>query len=354
MPARVFIIHGDETYYHQRLVRAIRGRTLTSDLEAFNYTFLEHDGATPGAAMAAVLTPPMMADHRLVVVRDPAGLAEGRRGPARVADQAGSADDGELPEGEDSDRPPGAAADSPREWASVLQAVPAGTRFVLSISRELPTAGPVLKSAAALSPAADVIRCFTATAKSAESWVRRMTAEGGGSIDAGASQALVARSGTSLAILEKEIEKLLAYTGDTARIKTEDVLAAATPSAEASVFELVDHIGSRRPFQAVLKLRRLIEQGELPLRLMAMVVRQVRVIFITREMLTEGANLKEVEERLRLPTWVVRGYLTQAKNFNRSQLTEMMRNLHRIDLDIKTGRQEPEAALEIFILRHGA
>lgn len=369
LQANVFLIYGDETYYHHRLVRAIRRHTLTPDLEAFNYTFLEHEGATPGAVRGAALTPPMMADHRLVVVRDPADLTGGRRGASRDAERAEPTGDAGAPGEEggpgDAEGPPeeqlddgetkgASASEAPRQWATLLEEIPAETRLVLSLGRDLSPSSPLLKSAAGLKPAADVIRCFAATARSAESWVRRMTAEAGGRIDPDASQALVTRSGTSLLILEKEIEKLLTYAGEPARITVDHVLAAATPSAEASVFELVDHIGSRRAYEAVAKLRRLMEQGELPLRLMAMVVRQVRLIFITREMLAGGAKVREVEERLKLPTWVVQGYLTQARNFDRAQLTSMMRDLARIDLDVKTGRQEPSAALELFILRQGA
>jgi DNA polymerase-3 subunit delta len=376
----VVLIHGEETYYHRRLLRAIKARTLDASLEAFNYVALERGQATLGAVRAAVLTPPVMAARRLVVVRDPADLSGGRpAGPGAEPgsdDESGSGDAaGEDPAagvsagpgpggapvsaaadgspGPDGDgSPPGPGpAEAARLWSELLALAPPETRLVLCLSRELPSSSPLLKAAGGLRPPAEVIRCLPATARSAETWVRKLVSELGGRIDPQASQALVLRSGTSLSVLEREIEKLLVYVGDRGVITTADVAAAATPSAEASVFEMVDHLGARRPYRAVTTLRRLVEQGEVPLRLMAMVSRQVRLIFITAEMLACGAPVAEVEKRLGLPTWVVRGYLAQARNFDRGQLTAMMRDLARMDLDAKTGRREPVEALELFILR---
>ncbi len=360
--AGVFIIHGPETYYHSRLIRAIRRRTVEPAFEAFNYTVFEHGGASLDAVRSAVLTPPVMAPHRLVVVRDPEELVGERRGgTTETGGGAGSGQDGQ--DGEEPGRGGDAAAGSSggssraeavRRWASFLGEVPPGCRLVLSLSRDLPASSPLLKAGAGLEPPADVIRCFPATARSAEVWVRKLAGELGGSIDPDASQALVMRSGQDLAVLERELEKLITYVGPGNRIRAEDVASAATASAEANVFELVDLVGHRRSHDAVAKLRRLLEQGEPALRLMAMVVRQVRLVFITREMVEGGAEVREIEKRLKLPTWVVRGYLSQARNFDRAQLIEMMRSLAAMDLEVKSGRREPEAALELFILRYGS
>jgi len=82
-----------------------------------------------------------------------------------------------------------------------------------------------------------------------------------------------------------------------------------------------------------------------------MVTRQVRLVLLAREMLAGGAPVRDIEARLRLPTWVVRNYMAQARNYSREQLIDMMRVLARIDLDVKTGRQDPATALELFILQ---
>ncbi len=395
---RVFLIYGEEPYYQTRLVRAIRRLTLDQALEAFNYTFLEHEAATAAVVRSAVLTLPMMADCRLVVVRDPAELLPARPGRRRGGDQADEEpDDGEVSRGGPSpetgrvsvveipapatdgtgsvsfadsagtsETPPASPGEIAQRWSALLEDVPPQSRLVLTLSWELPESSPLLRAAAKLKPAADVIRCLPAAPRSAETWVRKMVTEMGGAIDSDAAQALVMRSGSSLAILEGEVRKLLAYAaapgtgpgtgsgvGPVTRVTARDVHEVATPSAEASVFEMVDHLGNRRPYQAVSKMRRLVEQGEAPLGLMAMVTRQVRLVFLAREMLAIGAPVRDIEKRLGLPTFIVRNYLVQARNFDRPQLIRMMRSLGRMDLDVKTGRQDPVEALELFILQQG-
>jgi len=289
--ANVFIIHGTETYYHQRLIRAVRRHVVDPVMEAFNFTSFENEGATLDAVRGAVLTPPVMAGRRLVVVRDPVDLATGgsRTSAGRRDDEDGSGESGD----EDNDSGAGddaaagddhgtgstrplTRAERTRRWASLFEEVGPDCHLLLALSRDLPGSNRLLKVAGKLDPPADIIRCFPATAKSAEVWVRKLAEALGASIDSGASQALVMRSGDDLTVLEREVEKLLAYVGDKERITIDDVMAVATASAEANVFELVDLIGNRRAYPAVLKLRRLLEQGEPALRLMAMVVRQVR------------------------------------------------------------------------------
>lgn len=360
----MILIFGTETYYHQRLLRAIRRRVVDPAWEAFSYSYFEHAGATAGAVRGAVLTPTMMAGSRLVVVRDPDELVGSRRtaaGASTTGDDRSSSDsdDGEADPGDgetgvsgDGTGGSGASrAESARQWAALLGEVPDDCNLVVSLSRDLAASSPLLKAAAQLEPMADAIRCLPATPKSAEVWVRKLVADEGGDIEPTASQSLVLRSGADLSVLEREVEKLVAYAGPGRKITDADVLVAATPSAEASVFDLVDLIGNRRTYEAVVKLRRLLEQGEPALRLMAMVVRQVRLVFLTRELVEAKTPLRDIEARLKLPTWVVRGYLAQARNFTREQLLAMMRALSAMDLEIKTGRREAAAALELFILQ---
>lgn len=316
-----------------------------------------------------------MAPVRLVVARDPADLVAGGTGARRGAGAETGARSEDRPASGTGPATPDAAAgeaDSDAEeateggrlpmseavarWAGLLTEVPPEARLVIVLSDELSgPRGQLVRAAERLEPPGDVIRCLEATPRSAEAWVRRMVAEGGGTITTDAAQALVLRSGWDLAVLEQEVKKLLAYVGTEApHITAREVRQVATPSAEASVFELVDLIGHRRSYRAVLKLRRLLEQGEAPLGLFAMVTRQVRLVLLTRELLGAGVGLREVEARLKLPTWVVQGYVTQARNFSRGQLVGMLRDLARLDLEVKTGRQEPAEALELFILRSGA
>ncbi len=369
----LYLIFGEETYTQGRLLALIRRLALDPSTEAWNYTFADQEAATLANVRAAVLTPPVMSARRLVVARNPAELAASPKEPGPGAgdgDEGGEAEAGVAPRADApvaprADAPDSGPAETPRRaaaeaqrpgpaeaaknWAALLPQVPPETCLVLALGWDLAPTNALLRAATELEPQAAVIRCLPATAKSAEVWVRNITEAHGGTISREAAQALVLRSGTDLSILEREIEKLIVYVGGR-EIEAADVAEAATPSAEASVFELVDHLGSRRPYQAVTKLRRLLEQGEPPLRLMAMVTRQVRLIFITKELLDSGGSVKTIEDRLKLPTWVVRGYLAQARNHSRKELSAMMRSLSRLDLDVKTGRQDAATGLELFIL----
>ena len=78
-----YLLAGEEALLREDALAALRGAVLTGGAEDFNFDRLEGDATTPGAVLDAVRTLPVMAERRLVVLREP----ETRRGTARgVAD----------------------------------------------------------------------------------------------------------------------------------------------------------------------------------------------------------------------------------------------------------------------------
>ena len=58
-----------------------------------------------------------------------------------------------------------------------------------------------------------------------------------------------ALAGADLTRLRNELEKLIAYAGATKSVSVADVNLVVTRSPEATVFELIDAIGDRRPIR---------------------------------------------------------------------------------------------------------
>ncbi len=105
-----------------------------------------------------------------------------------------------------------------------------------------------------------------------------------------AARALVAICGPELAPLEREVEKLAEYCADQDEIDEASVAACASILAEAEVWDLTGAIAARRPDQAVVLMQRLLEDGEAPHKLIAMVSWQVRQMLSAIALMRAGAS----------------------------------------------------------------
>ena len=79
-----YLVAGEETVLRDDAVAAIRSAVLSDGPADFNLSRFDGDRATPAELEVAVATLPVMAAHRLVLVREP----EERRGAARGLTEA--------------------------------------------------------------------------------------------------------------------------------------------------------------------------------------------------------------------------------------------------------------------------
>ena len=162
---------------------------------------------------------------------------------------------------------------------------------------------------------------------------------------------LVAAVGPNARLLNSELVKLATYCGERT-VRAEDVRALVGEARKANVFAMVDALGQRQTGVALRELRRLLAEGDHPLRVMAMVIRQFRMLLQVKELSEGGAPPEEISRpkdrgRRREPC---QGCRRQARNFSFSQLEQIYGRLLEWDLQVKTGVREPEAALELLVV----
>lgn len=121
-------------------------------------------------------------------------------------------------------------------------------------------------------------------------------------------------------------------------------------AAQADIFSLVDAIGQRRNKAAATLLHRKLEAGDEPLYLMAMVVRQIRLLIQVKEGLMAGDRPDEIAHRAKIHPYVTGKLVRQAGNFELVQLEAIHRQLLEVDVAIKTGRIDPAVALELLVV----
>ncbi len=329
MPPRLSILHGlDEFAIREHLDRL--KASVSSDPGTVDLNIQQFDGrtATVRAVQAACGAMPFLADIRLVVVEGWLTRLTGRSDEADGGADTGSAR-AEL-----------------TALIEYLPDIPPSTHLVLADARELPDRNPVLKAAAKL-PDADVQRFDVPQGEGLVTWLLARAKAAGGAIAPDAARVLAGAVEDPRA-LDAEIEKLLAHAGYARPISVEDVQALTPTGSEARVWDFVDHLGQRRPQLALRELHVLLEHEE-PLYVLAMITRQFRHLLQAREIAAaRGGNL-EVARALGLPAYPAGKVLQQARAFSLPQLEASYRRLLDCDIDIKTGRLEPTAALDVLV-----
>ncbi len=183
---------------------------------------------------------------------------------------------------------------------------------------------------------------------------------------------LLERVGPETYLLEMEIQKLVAYTGDRKQILPKDIAEVVGAFREEPLYELTTVIGERKLAEALRKLNQLWEQGYNPLQILAGITNTLRRLLVARELLEAisgvsarswqdfGSFSAKVLPRLKqapLPEtlskvhpFVLFNTLKTSQNFSLSRLVLALETLHEADRMLKTSGATPSFLLEDFII----
>lgn len=229
-----------------------------------------------------------------------------------------------------------------------LPRLPETTRLVFVEEEALPSTHPILELAQR-AETGYVKRFERPDAKALPRWIGERAREHGGEIEPRAAHRLAVVVGDDLRLLDQEIAKLVTYTNAERAITTADVERLVPYSQDAVIFDLVDALGQRDGRAAAQTLHRLLDEGEHPLGLLGMVVRQFRLLIQVEELKAKGASAREVARVLELHPFPARKLCNQAPHFTAAQLEKIYRHLSDTDVKIKTGEIEAEVALDLLV-----
>jgi DNA polymerase-3 subunit delta len=207
--------------------------------------------------------------------------------------------------------------------------------------------------------------------QSVEEMVRQTAAAHGKRVEGKALEQIVRRAGADAAMLAGELEKLCLYVGGRDTIREEDVRAIVIDRAESWIFDFTSALAARRLVPALKMLAGLFEQGEPPLRLLAMIAREMRMLLIARECLQtqlggrwrrnmnfsgfQSQVFPAIDEASRRAfgnahPFVLFRRFEDAAGVSADVLREAIERLSALDLQLKSSAGDPELLLEAFVL----
>jgi DNA polymerase-3 subunit delta len=162
---------------------------------------------------------------------------------------------------------------------------------------------------------------------------------------------LVGRVGEDLYLVKQEIEKITIYLSEGKKVTKSLVESLVPENRQVNIFNLVDAVGSKNAESAILHLHKMLKQNEPPLLILAMVTRQFRLLYQVLLMQEKKMTLREIASSLRLPPFSVEGLFRQAGRYSVEELSSIMVNLKKTDLQIKKGFRRQDEALQQLLLQ---
>ena len=188
-----------------------------------------------------------------------------------------------------------------------------------------------------------------------ESWVRDEFEKREKKVSREAEDALLEMVGRELRDLEDAIERICLYTDDRELITGKDVEQVVVPSAEHGIFEFVDAVADRRRDLSLYLFNRLMRQGESPLRVFNLLLRQFRLIARVKS-LAVNHDYQQMAKRLGVPPFLVSKCIQQAKRFSAERLRSTFLEFKQAQVELHSSsymneREYQGAILEILITR---
>jgi DNA polymerase-3 subunit delta len=238
------------------------------------------------------------------------------------------------------------------KFYELLNSIPTSTALVLieqidfkSTRGRLPSKSSDLIQFLENHPAAFIRRCEIPRGPQFISWIQEHTEELGGTIEPQAAHLLSEFVAEDMHLAHQELEKLLAYVNFERPIKDSDVERLTPFYGQSDVFAMVDAVG-RRDGQKAIKFLHQLLSDEYPLYVFSMIVRQFRLLILTKEALDKN---KKPQSVLNVSPFVTKKIIAQAQNFNLGDLETIYRHLLDVDVASKTGQDTLDVALESFV-----
>lgn len=337
--ANVYLFSGAEEWLKREALDKLRTKWLVPGLEALNETVLE--GATAQQIIDAAETVPVMAERRLVVVRDWAPLMPGtsRNEDAEVKRML-------------------AWLDSPPETAVTVFYCRGALELLKQIAdkRRKSRGGAVkLTAREQLTEKMQSVVFSPLEGKALASWIAKRLKPSGKSLAPDARELLAFLTGNDLTRMDGELAKLTAYVGDRTEITEADVREIVPPSLEYSIFQLLDKLLDKDLRGAEEMRATLFLSGMNATRMLGTLTSLLRQLAHMRRGLDAGQNAAALQRTLGMRSiYQAQQTAKQCRKRPADELQSFFAFSVEVEFAVKSGRLRDSAALDALFLRIAA
>lgn len=310
----VYLLYGEEAYLKKQYKEKLRN-ALVSPEDNMNYAYYEGKGINVNEIIDLAETLPFFAERRLIILEDT-----------------------------------GFFKNATPELAEYLKEMP-DTTCMIFIESEVDKRSKLYKAVQNKGRAVELGR---QDENMLLRWVAGSVKRENKQISENTIRFFLAKVGTDMENIQKELEKLFCYSIDKESITVEDVEMICTTQITNQIFDMVNAVADKEQKKALEHYYDLLALKEPPMRILFLLARQFKLLLEVKTLDKQGYSRKEIAEKTGLNPFVVGKYQVQAKVFSEKELREIMEDSVDTEECVKTGRLTDTLGVELFIIKYSS
>ena len=306
----LYYLNGAEKFFHDQIIDALNNVIFTDKgSRDLNLTILYGTENTLGELLSSALSYPMLADYKLIIVRDFDKM--------KINDP-----------------------DSLDKYLKNLQKT---TCLVLSAEEKGRS-----KIYNAIEQAAHNVDCKPISDYKVVSWFTNYCKMQNINIEPQAINFLINQVGSNLLTLNLEIKKVLDFKNDISVITIGDFEQTTGIEKDFSVFALQDALSHRQLGTALKICNNLLDAGQNINLIISILYAFFRKILIASSLSRKDAGRQQIANEMSLTEFQFKDIYNALNKFNPDQLHGIIHLLHDIDITLKTSAVEEKAGLQML------
>ncbi|MBS1538379.1 MAG: DNA polymerase III subunit delta [Bacteroidetes bacterium] len=337
----IILLFGEEDFMLDEAYSKLIEKALVSDVSGFNFDTVDADNTTADAVITMANAFPLMAERRVVSVKNFEKYFSGR---------ASKKNEIKSPFTKYFQAPQPSTLLILRSSASELN----GISSAVSNSKQTEKGQ---KKLATLKFPYDVLiekaACLEfpkVYERDVPSWIARRLREKGREISPEAAEFLTAKVGNSLRELNNEIEKILIFLQNKKKITDEDISAVVGDSRIYNVFELQKAIGGRDLPRSLDIMFHMLAAEKQEILIISMITRYFVVLWKLSEASQQTRNHFELSKTVGISSFFIPEYLGALQKYSSKQLNNAFYALRDADLKLKSTNLPADIILQQCLL----
>jgi len=306
----MYLLYGEEDYLRKQYRDKLKA-ALTAPDDTMNYHYYEGKDINVGEIIDLAETMPFFADRRVIILEN-SGLCK-------------------------------SGGDALAEYLKQ----PAESVVIILVESQIDKRSRLFKTVKDKGRACEFVPQNEQTLKK---WIASLAKQDNRKISEQTAEFFLEKTGTDMANIRTEWEKLICYTMGKEIIEKEDVDVICTQRVSNRIFDMVAAIAEKRQQEALDMYHDLLTLKEPPMGILALISRQFNLMLQVKELQQKGMGGRQIADKVGLAPFIVQKYERQASRFKMKELREALNACVEADEAVKMGRLNDVLSIELLII----
>lgn len=307
---QVYLLCGEEDYLRKQYRDKLKS-ALVSEGDTMNYNYFEGKDINVGEIIDLAETLPFFADKRVIILENSGLCKSGGEDLAEYVKQ------------------------------------PAESVIMILVETQVDKRSRLYKTIKESGRVCEFAQQNEATLKK---WIYSLAKQENKFIDEQTINLFLEKTGTEMANIRTEWEKLMCYTIKRDSVIPKDVEEVCTQRISNRIFEMIAAIAEKRQQEALDMYHDLLTLKETPMGILALIARQFNLMLQVKELQQKNVPGRQIADKVGLVPFIEKKYEKQAARFKMRELKDALAACVAADEAVKTGRLNDVLSVELLII----